>query len=177
MEARQLSVDRCNLVRDLLGLTNVSFRCADVHDELRRAPDGFDAVLATGILYHLPDPAASLKAIRAACRDYTLVDTHIAALDGPTHHCCKDLTELQSGAQSYLGRTFWEYDVNATETDQQGYTWAAYGNPESFWPLKDNLVRMIDDAGFSRVSKIDPRTRAGRWQVDKLNRVIYLCQI
>ena len=177
VEARQLSVDRCNLVGDLLGLTNVSFRCADLHDELRRAPDGFDAVLATGILYHLPDPAASLNAIRAACRGFALVDTHVAVLEGPTHHCSEDLTELQSGAQSYRGRTFWEYDVTATDADLQAYTWAAYGNPESFWPLEDDLVRMIDDAGFSRVSKIDPSTRPGRWQVDKLNRVMYLCQV
>ena len=161
VEARQLSVDRCNLVGDLLGLTNVSFRCADLHDELRRAPDGFDAVLATGILYHLPDPAASLNAIRAACRGFALVDTHVAVLEGPTHHCSEDLTELQSGAQSYRGRTFWEYDVTATDTDLQGYTWAAYGNPESFWPLEDDLVRMIDDAGFSSGEQDRPEHEAG----------------
>jgi len=177
VDARKRSVDRCNLIRDLIGLTNVSFRCADIHEELRRAPDGFDAVLATGILYHLADPAASLKTIRAACRGFALVDTHIAVLDGSTHHCSEDLTELQSGAHSYRGRTFWEYAATATEADVQGYTWAAYGNPESFWPLEDDLVRMIDDAGFSRARKIDPDTRAGRWQVDKLNRVMYLCTV
>jgi SAM-dependent methyltransferase len=175
VEARQISVDRCNLVRDLLGLTNVSFRCADVNDELRQAAAGFDAVLATGILYHLPDPAASLKTIRSACRGFALVDTHIAVLEGPTHYCSEELSELLSGGQTYRGRTFWEYDANATEADQQGYTLAAYGNPESFWPLEAELVRMMDDAGFSRVSKIDPGTRPGRWHVDKLNRVMYLC--
>ena len=135
VEARQLSVDRCNLVGDLLGLTNVAFRCADLHDELRRAPDGFDAVLATGILYYLPDPAASLERDPCGMPRFRPRRHSRQALEGPTHHCSEDSTQLQSGALLYRGRNFWEYDVTATDTDLQAYTWAAYGNPESFWPL------------------------------------------
>jgi SAM-dependent methyltransferase len=176
IEARQRSVDRCELVRDLLGLTNVEFRCADIDDELARWPAGFDAVLATGILYHLPDPAASLKTIRAACRTIAVIDTHVAVHDGPTHFCSDTVTELRSGGETYRGRMFWEFDASASESEQQAYVLAAYGNPQSFWPFEDDLVRMMADAGFGSVSKLDPGRYDARWQVDELNRVMYLCR-
>lgn len=119
IEARQRSVDPCNLVRDLLGLTNVEFRCADLHDELVRWPAGFDAVLATGILYHLSDPARSLAVMAAACRRFALIDTHVAVPDGPTDSCGAEVTQLRSGGETYSGRLFREFDEAASTEDSR----------------------------------------------------------
>ena len=177
IEARRLSVDRCNLVRDFLRLSNVEFRCGDLHDELVRWPDGFDAVLASGILYHLPDPAGSLKAIRSSCRRFALIDTHVAVPDRPTHFCSAEVSEHRSGGETYSGRTFWEFDATATIDEQESYLWASYGNPQSFWPFEEDLVRMMRDAGFVDVEKVDPFADDGQWQTDHLNRVMYLCRV
>jgi SAM-dependent methyltransferase len=177
IEVRQVSVDRCNLVRDLIGLDNVEFRCADVREELLRWPLGFDAVLATGILYHLPDPAGSLKAMRAVCKRFALIDTHVAVPDGPTHNCSSEVIEHRGYGQIYRGRMYREFDASTSATHQQTLLWASFGNPESFWPFEPDLVRMIGDAGFSGVTKLDAGAIAGRWQVDTLNRVLYLCHV
>lgn len=177
IEARQLSVDRCNLVRDFAHLTNVEFRCADLHEELARWPAGFDAVLAAGILYHLPDPARSLVVIRAACRGFALIDTHVAVPDRPTHSCSAEIVELRSGGATYSGRTFREFDETAPPEDREAYLWAAHDHSEVFWPFEEDLVRMMTAAGFATVTKLDPTTVEGRWQVDALNRAMYLCRV
>jgi hypothetical protein len=177
IEIRQFSVDRCNLVRDFLRLPNVEFRCADLHTELPRWPEGFDAVVASGILYHLPDPAESLRLIRSKCRRFALIDTHVAVPGHPTHSCSTEVTDLRSGNETYSGRLSWEFDATATLAEQETYLWASYGNPQSFWPFEEELVRMIRNAGFVDIDKVDPNAHDGRWHTDELNRVMYVCRV
>jgi len=174
IEARSLSVERCELARTLRGTERVEFVVADIKDELQRR-DPFDVVFAAGILYHVGDPAEMLRIIRASCGEVVLIDTHVADPTGPTHGC-SELVDLVSGGHSYRGRRFQEYEPDASDSARDGYLWAAWSDSHAFWPLEDDLVRMITDAGFSSVEKIDMDVddRRDRWQVDEINRVVYV---
>ncbi len=177
IEARELSVQRCELARSFLGLDNAEFVIADLKTELPRR-DPFDIVFATGILYHVADPAEMLRSMRAACTHLALIDTHVADPERATHGC-SPMTERMSGGVSSPGRMFPEYAPDVSDGEKEGLVWAAYSDVDAFWPTEAALVDMIRTAGFARVEKVDPLTdgRGDRWGVDPINRVMYLAYV
>jgi ubiquinone/menaquinone biosynthesis C-methylase UbiE len=177
IEARAISVERCELARRLRGTERVEFVVADIKDELVQR-DPFDIVFAAGILYHIGDPAQMLRTVRASCREFALIDTHVADPDVPSHGC-SEMAELHSGNHTYQGRWFPEYDADASASDRDGYLWAAWSDSDAFWPTEDELVRMVLDAGFAAVEKIDMTIgdRQSRWRVDQRNRVVYVATV
>lgn len=177
VEARSINVQRAELARALLGVERAEFVVDDVKDALGRL-GVFDVVFASGILYHLSDPAAALAAMRAACSKVAVIDTHIA---DPEHasHGCSGVVEATFAGQTYRGRMFPEYDPSATDEERERFLWAAWSDAAAFWPLEDDLVRMIHAAGFARVGRIDPEvvTNGRHWAVDPTNRVCYLAWV
>ncbi len=175
VEARRVSVRRCDLVRELTGLNNLRFLCGDVLHELSRAQDPFDIVFATGILYHLPHPDTVLRLIRERCRGFMLLCTHVARPEASSHGCSEDVVQYFGEQGTYSGRNYSESGPDpAVERDND--LWAAWSNEGSFWPFEDDLVRMIEAAGFPSIQKIVPDDYSEPWQVDHINRVIYLCR-
>jgi SAM-dependent methyltransferase len=186
IEARSLNVRRAELARSLLGLDpeqggTAELVLGDVKTELARLGE-FDVVFASGILYHVSDPADLLAAMRRACTLVAVIDTHVADPEVVTHGC-SDLVTMQSdaappGSAGYRGRHFAEYDAGAGEREREELLWAAWNDAAAFWPLEDDLVRMLHDAGFARVGRIDPELVTGRhWAVDPTNRVLYLAWV
>ena len=176
IEAREISVRRCELARDLLGLRTAEFVEADIKDELaKREP--FDVVFAAGILYHVADPARFLVTMREACSGFALIDTHVARVDEVTHGC-SEIISSASGDRTYRGRMFPEYAPDVTDSEKDDLLWAAWSDIDSFWPLEEDLLAMIKDAGFSSAEKIDLAVdgRASRWGVDQTNRVVYIAR-
>jgi SAM-dependent methyltransferase len=177
IEAREISVRRCQLAADLLGVDNAHFVQADIKDELARS-DPFDVVFAAGILYHVADPLALLTAMRRACTHFALIDTHVAAVDVATHDCSELVTRTFAG-HPYRGRLFPEYAPTTSTADKDDLLWAAWSDADSFWPLESDLVEMIRSAGFAQAKKIDlvADGLAPRWGVDQTNRVMYLAEV
>jgi SAM-dependent methyltransferase len=176
IEARKVSVERCELARDLLGLANATFVRGDVKEELVRL-GRFEVVFAAGILYHVADPATLLVEMRRACTELTLIDTHVARPDVSSHGC-SELVSRTFGGREYRGRMFPEYAADGSDGDVEDMVWAAWGDSAAFWPLEDDLVAMIGDAGFASVEKVDlvAEGRAATWYVDQTNRVVYLAR-
>jgi hypothetical protein len=134
-------------------------------------------VFATGILYHVADPAGMLAVMRDACSEVALIDTHVAHPDVVSHGC-SDVVERTFGGRTYRGRLYTEYDPRTTDADKEEMLWAAWSDPEVFWPFEDDLVEMIREAGFVNVERVDPLdgTRRAGWAVDHHNRVMYLAR-
>ena len=66
-----------------------------------------------------------------------------------------------------------------TDSEKGDLLWAAWSDIDSFWPLEEDLVAMIKDAGFASAEKIDLAGdgRASRWGVDQTNRVVYIARV
>jgi SAM-dependent methyltransferase len=169
IEARDVSVQRCELVRKLAGLENLKFIRGDVKEELARWPDSFDIVFASGILYHVADPHKLLSDIFRACREAVLIDTAVASREAPSHWCSEEIVSRTFGGKSYQGRVFPEPDASIREST----LWAAWSNESSFWLLEDELLSLMRDVGFRDVRKVD-RSQYGDvpWFVDPRNRII-----
>lgn len=177
VEARPLNARRCQIAASLLGLPNVTFRVGDVNRAILDSAEPFDIVFASGILYHLATPAEFLRNARKACRSFAVIDTHVADAEVPFKDCSQEIVEHRCGGDVYRGRAFWEFDRDAAEVDRNHMLWAAWDNPESFWPFEADLVRMMYDAGFARVEKIDTSHALERWRVDPRSRVLYVCHV
>jgi len=177
IEARAVSVERCRLAAALRGAATAEFVEADIKDELARR-DPFDVVFAAGILYHVADPAALLRTMRASCSSVALIDTHVAD-ETEVSHGCSDVVEMTSDGRTYRGRRFPEYAPDVSDADKSELLWAAWSDADSFWPLESDLVEMVRAAGFRDVEKVDLATdgRADRWGVDQLHRVVYVARV
>jgi SAM-dependent methyltransferase len=176
IEARPISVRRCELARTFLGLDNARFVEADIKDELAGAT--YDVVFAAGIIYHVADPLALLTAMRRACTRVALIDTHVAHPAEVSHHC-SPVVARTFGERQWRGRMFPEYAPDVSAGEHRELLWAAWSDTDSFWPLESELVDMIHHAGFTGVEKVDlvADGRAERWHVDQLHRVVYLAWV
>ncbi len=113
---------------------------------------GFDCIALLGLLYHLEfgDVADLLK--RCAGTP-TILDTHTAlAVD-----------RVEGG---YDGRTFTEIAEYTPERLTDTAT-ASWGNPTSWWPTRQALVRLLRDSGYRTILVLDPPTMP--------DRTFYLC--
>ena len=45
---------------------------------------------------------------------------------------------------------FPEYPPDVSDDAKEAMAWAAYSDADAFWPLEDDLVQMMHDAGFAR---------------------------
>lgn len=173
IEYREISVQRCELARDLMSLDGVEFIRGDITTD---TPDGpFNVVYAAGILYHLAEPAHMLMRLGQICSGFMLLDTHVADPHFITHSCSDEIERPGLGDVPYRGRWFGEFDPDATLSERDEMLWASSTNPLSFWPYEADLCQMLNDAGFTRLQRVtvaDPL----RWQVDHTNRVLYVCR-
>ncbi len=89
------------------------------------------------------------------------------------------MVTCESHGSTNRGRMFPEYAPDASDDAKEAMAWAAYSDADAFWPLEDDLVQMIHDAGFAQVDKVDVAADGNlpRWGVDTLNRVMYLAYV
>ena len=80
-DSRQELIDQANLLKSIVGLSNVEFNVLDFWKMSPQALGGtFDVVLNLGILYHLPKPLTALELTRAMARERILLDTAVNPL-------------------------------------------------------------------------------------------------
>jgi methyltransferase family protein len=112
---------------------------------------GYDCIAILGLLYHLGlDDQRDL--LRRCAGTPTILDTH---------HALRAVVTVDG----YEGRMFAE--PGETEQELARVPTASWGNPESFWPTRRSLVRLLTEAGYETVLVLEPPIIR--------NRTFYLC--
>lgn len=150
IEGREVSVAKCNYVRDDLGLDKLEFVQGDVRDFSVEKHGSFDIIVCSGILYHLvaEDAAQLIRQMRRACTGALLIDTFIS-LSG------RDA--VVAGGRERRGHYYHEHDPGA---DTSAALWASLDNPTSFWFTEPSLVNLLTEAGFTSVCTVLAPTMA-----------------
>jgi SAM-dependent methyltransferase len=136
VEARAENFARCQYVAGHVNLgPRLEFARSDVMTwAARQGKDHWDAVYCGGLLYHMEHPVNFLRQyLWPITRRLLIVESHFA-LDP------QDLDD-----EGYRG-TWHIEDLR--------HPWAAWKNERSFWLSRDELVRAMRDAGFSRVEEV-----------------------
>lgn len=146
VEANTRAYLKCLVTKELLGLKRVTFLCGDFIEYLRAEPRRFDVVNASGVLYHMSEPA---ELIARACRaaDAVNVWTHYydaAALAGdPRLDALGERAAYEDFAytkhrQSY-GRGLW------------GKGFCGAGSTHSYWMPREEILRAFGHFGMTDV--------------------------
>jgi SAM-dependent methyltransferase len=178
IEFREISTRRCRAAALVMHIDDARFTCADIDAELPRLAEAetqYDVVFASGILYHVPDPLATLTAIRRVCRKVLILDTHVAHPEHNSHDCSDEVTMPAPSGAPYRGRNYIEFPPESNVDERSRMLWASAHNPTSFWPYEGDLVRMLADAGFA--SAETATVDKSRWAVDPINRVLYVARV
>lgn len=130
VEGRADNVERARYARRCLRATEVRFVHANLETTPLRRFGRFDVVYCSGLLYHLPDPAALLDQF-AAVAPATFVATHYARDD-----------EVDAVLHGMPGRWYSELGLGDPLSGMSA---------RSFWPARDALLDRIRSAGFVRV--------------------------
>ena len=149
IEGNKRAYQRCLLVKDLYGLTNVNFLLGDFTQYLDNHPPRFDFVLASGVLYHMLDPINTLKGIMRAGNNIGIW-THY--YDHDVIQAREDLKIKFSGkptlARVKFGRRkiqlYEQYYLNALE-------WKGFcggSKATSVWMTRDGILEMLEGEGF-----------------------------
>lgn len=134
IEGRSASFERARFVRRCLGLRNVDLHLANL-EVAQLAPFGrFDAVFCSGVLYHLPNPWRLLEQIGSVTSGLYLW----------THYAAENRVDTE--ANGYRGMTWKE---GGLADPLSGLS------PTSFWPIRDDLLRMIREHALPRVEILD----------------------
>jgi SAM-dependent methyltransferase len=171
-EARQINIDKCNYVRDQLGLTNLSF----IRDDVKNLKNykAFDVVFCSGLLYHLDQPVTFLQMLGDVTKKMMILDTHYAEPDdflydflpffNPLKRMVTKRLPFLSRKQNYglsglarqegkQGRWFKEYNKTASSDEIEHSVWAAFSNDRAFWLCKKDLLQSIRESGFSIITE------------------------
>jgi 2-polyprenyl-3-methyl-5-hydroxy-6-metoxy-1,4-benzoquinol methylase len=154
IEGRDVSVAKCNFVKEELGLTRASFVKDDVRNLSVAKYGMFDIVICSGLLYHLPsqDAWGLIQAMHAVCKGMVVIDTFVALssqstveVDGVTRH----------------GHVYAEHVEGESEAEKQRKLWASLDNNASFWFTEASLMNMLTHAGFSSTLDVMSPTMPG----------------
>jgi tRNA (mo5U34)-methyltransferase len=147
IDGRAENVAGARLMRDVLGLRNLTFEQADV-TRIGAARFGqFDIVLVLGLLYHLENPVGTLRLARALSQRVAIIETQLAPpLPG-------DIEWGSVLARKPLVATFGVVDETFEVTDANR---EANLSTVSLVPDLEGLLWMLRTVGFSRVDWIPP---------------------
>jgi hypothetical protein len=134
---------KCLVVKETLGLQRSRFLLGDVVEYLAAGPGRFDLVFCSGILYHMPDPVALIRAI-STVTDRCFVWTHYY---DPTNH------NLDHHARKHtvdgFTTTYWSHVYGDKSTAFWG------GNKqEASWLEKSSLLAAFRHFGLEQIEVV-----------------------
>ena len=144
VEIRDANIKKAAFCKDVLGLGNLEFRQDDVRNISLDAYGKFDAIVCSGILYHLP----AIDVIKLINTMFEIVD-RVVVID--THIALKPIDHFAYGEHQYWGNEIREHSDDATADEKVKSLWSSIDNPTSFWFTRPSLVNILTNAGFSSV--------------------------
>jgi 2-polyprenyl-3-methyl-5-hydroxy-6-metoxy-1,4-benzoquinol methylase len=170
VEGKTINVKKCEFVKSVLGIKNLSFVKDDAMRITKKKYGSFDVVLALGLLYHLDAPFKFLENISRLCNGFMLLDTHVALREqSKTGDWTPDLSpmrEFKVGKKTYEGRLYREFHADTAQLTKDLSSTASLKNEFSAWLTEDSLVSLLRDVGFEQVSKIVFPERENAWWSD-----------
>jgi hypothetical protein len=133
VEGRVQNVTKARYVQSLLGMTNVEFRQLNLEETPISSLGDFDAVMCSGVLYHLPRPCLLLDEL-GHCNSDCYVWTHFAFE-----------SEVEAEVDGAPGRWYREYGAADPLSGMSA---------RSFWMTEVAIVARLKAAGFGDVEVI-----------------------
>jgi hypothetical protein len=144
VEIRQNNIEKARFLKEALGLENLQLRQDDVRTLSEADYGRFDAIICSGLLYHLEarDVIELIRTMYAMVDRVVVIDTHVAL--APER-------DFEHEGTTYSGKLYGEFAAGATEEERAASRLSSADNNSSFWLTRPSLVNAMLEAGFSSV--------------------------
>jgi len=144
IEGRTGNIEKGRLAKEALSLNNLQLVQDDVRNLNLEKYGSFDAVICSGILYHLdsPDVVSFLERIGEVCKRCAIIDTHVSLFGGKS---------FVYKNESYAGNLYIEHHAKAPQAERDRSVWASLDNPNSFWLTRPSLYNALTAASFTSI--------------------------
>ena len=146
IEANTRAYLKCLIVKEVLGLDRVRFHCGDFIAYLRTTRDTFDVCFASGVLYHMQNPA-ELIALAAKVSDRLYIWSH---------YFDPSMTELTNLTWRFPSSTPAEHLGFRHTLHRHVYgdalAWSGFcgaGSAASNWMERDEILACLDHFGWN----------------------------
>lgn len=149
IEANPEAYLKCLVVKETVGLQRTHFQCGDFIEYLRNSPPHFDAAFASGVLYHMVEPAELIALLSNVTRQLYLwthyYDPQLVSADRKLASMFRG--ERQSEHAGFCHNLFrYEY-------------WGSFGarqfcggsRPHAYWMTREDILRCLQHFGFTEI--------------------------
>jgi 2-polyprenyl-3-methyl-5-hydroxy-6-metoxy-1,4-benzoquinol methylase len=151
IEANPRAYLRCLVIKEITGLTGVQFLHGDFVAFLREHRDArFDIVVASGVLYHMEDPA-ELLGLLAGVSDTLYLWTHY--FDAELVRRTPNIEARFKKPESRTTMGF-QHVVYPYQYAHERFLGTFYGGPKQYanWITRDDIVRALRHFGFHDIN-------------------------
>jgi len=149
IEANTNSYLKCLVVKELLDLNRAKFLLEDFLPWLEVERRKWDAIFASGVLYHMVDPLRFLELLSLRT-DRLFIWTHYADQNEMPENDPRYLPATSVENHNWRGRNLKLYRRSYHDAPKQaGFCGGVHANPA--WLHKDDIQEILKDLGFSNV--------------------------
>ncbi len=144
VEGREANIKKANFSKVVLNLKNLEFRKDDIRNVSAQSYGKFDAIICSGVFYHLPalDAINLIKTMYDMANRLLVLDVRVAL--EPNERTIND-------GEEYWGTIFQEHPPNATQEEKEKRLFYSIDNMTSFWFTRPSLINLLSKAGFSSI--------------------------
>jgi hypothetical protein len=151
IEANKLCFLRCLVTRQILDIDRSVFRLGDIEHWLRDHEETYDLAIASGVLYHMADPARLLELLALRSKSVFLW-THFFLDEAMPHDDVRrnpfsgkmEMREISGMQVRYYERSYQHANTNAS--------FCGGMKDRHFWMHRDDILALLEKLGFTEVT-------------------------
>ena len=144
IEANVEAFLKCLIVKEIAGLQKAKFLLGDFVEYLSDAPDKFDMVFCSGVLYHMVDPINLIRLINMVT-DKVFVWTHYYEPGVGEHRVPRKVNRFG------LSLTYYELEYRGMN---DGKFWGG-NKPVAAWLEKEAITHAFQHFGYSKIDIVE----------------------
>ncbi len=149
IEANPRAYLRCLIIKEIVGLNQTQFRCGNFVEYLRNSPPAVDAVLGSGVLYHVENPV-ELIALLSRITDRLFLWTHYydAKIIPSNPKLAGSFTGFERSEYAGFEHSLFRYDYGRSFRLQR---FCGGSRGHSHWMLREDIIECLGHFGFNAI--------------------------
>jgi len=160
VEIREENIEKARFCKEVLNLNNLEFRQDDARNISIESYGMFDAIICSGLLYHLtaPDAIELISKMFDMSYKVVVIDTSIAL---------KPEINYVKGSNEYWGKIHHEHFEDDTQYIKSKRLLSSWDNNKSFWFTRPSLINILKSTGFTSVYECFSPIHLGKERVHR----------